>query len=137
MKRKVRLLIVDDDPRVRELAEFAARQTDLFDPVLTAGDGQTALEFLSHSSDAELPQVVLTDLMMPRIDGLELARRIRENSRWHDIMVAGFSSSQQPEDEEAALAAGCRVFFPKPLGLSQLGTMMRSIAELAGAGVVA
>lgn len=131
-KAELSLLIVDDDARIRELAEYAAHRTGLFSRVATATDGHAALEWLAGIGADERPSVILTDLSMPRLDGLDFVKRVQEEAAWRDIPVAMFSSSNRPNDEALALAAGCRVFFPKPPGLETLITIMGVIAELAG-----
>lgn len=130
MTHKPKLLIVDDDAKVRELAEFAAHRTDLFEHVATSVDGLAAFEWLSACADAELPDVILTDLSMPRLNGLDLTRRLRETQRLRDIPVAMFSSSNHPDDEEQARAAGCRQFFVKPAGVTDLEHILATVAAL-------
>lgn len=130
MKQNLRLLIVDDDARVRELAAFAAQGA--FQTVTTATDGASALEWLSHCPENELPDAVLTDLNMPRIDGVELARRLHEHPRWREIAVVMFSSTTPPDEDPLPL--GCRAFFMKPLGMADLTHLMTTVAELAESG---
>lgn len=132
MKQKLRLLIVDDDARMRELAAFAAQRTAVFETVMTAADGAAALEWLSHCAEAELPEAILTDLNMPRINGVELARRLHEHPRWREIPLAMFSSTAPADTDPAAL--GCRAFFMKPIELAELTQMMAAVAELADSG---
>lgn len=132
MKSKLRLLIVDDDARMRELATFAAQRATVFETVRTAADGAAALEWLSQCGEAELPDAILTDLNMPRVNGVELARRLHEHPRWREIPVAMFSSSTPPDEDPLAL--GCRAFFMKPVDLADLTQLMTSVAELADSG---
>jgi CheY-like chemotaxis protein len=119
-------LIVDDDPRVRELAEFAAKTAGVFSTVEVASDGASALERL-RARDGDLPDAILTDLSMPRVDGLDLVRELQRDPRTRKIPVVMFSSSNLPNDHERALAAGCRAFFVKPPSLHGLTNLLRSV----------
>jgi CheY-like chemotaxis protein len=128
------ILIVDDDPRIRELAEFAARNSGAFAAVQQAENGEHALAILRRSAAGEnghgLPDIILTDLSMPGIDGFELIEHLKHDMLTRDIPVVMFSSSGLPHDRERALAAGCLAFFEKPAGLSSLTGMMSSIGSL-------
>lgn len=128
-----RLLIVDDDSRIRELAEFAARTSGEFGPVSLAGDGEEALEMLRFEQGTHpetLPDLILTDLSMPRVNGFDLVARLQEDPSTRDIPIVMFSSSGLPYDRERALAAGCRAFFEKPATLTGLVSLLRTIADL-------
>lgn len=126
-----RILIVDDDVRVRDLAVFAARRSELFSDVATAGDGTEATRMIWHlgrnDERAGLPDVVLTDLSMPGMDGLQFTRALKAHPQTRSIPVFMFSSSGHPNDREQALAAGCDEFFEKPISLDGLVGLMRAI----------
>jgi CheY-like chemotaxis protein len=123
------LLIVDDDPRIRELAEHAARTSRRFGLIRLAENGEDALRQLG--ADARLPDVILTDLSMPGIDGFELVATLKGRPETKHIPVVMFSSSGLLDDQEHALAAGCEAFFPKPTTLGGLGEILASVAAIA------
>ncbi|HVS51660.1 MAG TPA: response regulator [Opitutaceae bacterium] len=126
-----KILIVDDDVRLRELAEFAARKSGLFTSVLLASNGVIALRLvheLAGKRAPQLPDVVLTDLSMPEMDGLQLTRALKTDPITHDLPIFMFSSSGRPNDRELALAAGCREFFEKPLTIDGLAAIMQTMA---------
>ncbi len=127
------LLLVEDDPRLREVVEYAARRTGRFDTVHAVPNGAAALDWLATREPHSLPSAILTDLSMPEVDGLELMARIRADPGLRDIPTVMFSSSNRPNDEADALAAGCRAFFTKPLSLASLAEIVDTVAELAGA----
>src|SRR5689334_16116000 len=105
------LLIVDDDPRILELAEHAARQAGYFRVVRTAENGSDALRQLESNGH---PDVILTDLSMPQMDGFELVQTLRKQEDTKRIPVVMYSSSGVLYDQQHALAAGCEAFFQKP-----------------------
>lgn len=98
--RTVRVLIVDDDPYFRlALATMLAADETLEFIVTEAGDGQAALDSVA----AHQPDLVVLDLEMPRMDGLDLARAIRQRwPRLRLVMMTAFDSSQTRERAEQA-----------------------------------
>src|SRR4051812_24388698 len=99
------LLIVDDDPRIRELAEHAARASRRFNAIRLAENGEDALRQLG--ADPRLPDVILTDLSMPGMNGFELVAALKSRRETKQVPVVMFSSSGLLGDQEQALAAGC------------------------------
>jgi CheY-like chemotaxis protein len=72
------------------------------------------------------PDLILTDLMMPEIDGLSLVRRLRETPSWAEIPVVMVSAHSEPEIQESAMAAGADGFIAKPFSASELRATVRS-----------
>lgn len=129
---KVSLLIVEDDANLRYLLETAARRAGLFEPVISAKDGQAALEILQASAGTELPAMIVTDLSMPRMTGLELLRALKSDLRTRSIPVAIITSSDLPNDRDLALEAGACSFVHKPYGLDALARALVAIRECCG-----
>lgn len=123
------LLIVDDDSRIRELAEHVASRSGFFRSVTTAANGRDALQKL-FGGDA-LPEVILTDLSMPEIDGFELVQTLKNLPMTRHIPVCMFSSSGVLYDQQHALDVGCAAFFPKPVTVPGLLDVLKSVAETA------
>ena len=124
---KVPLLIVEDDANVRVLLEAAAQRSQLFEPIMQAADGQAAFEMLHLLSTAELPGLIVSDLSMPRMSGLELLRSIKADERLRHINVGIITSSDVPNDRELAMAGGACSFVHKPHGLETLVRALISI----------
>jgi two-component system, response regulator len=115
--RALRVLLVEDDQDHAFLVRRAL--ADLADVAVTvevAGDGEQALERLARGRFAPggLPQLVLLDLKMPRMDGLEVLRRIRADEAARELPVVVLTSSENQEDREEALRAGATWFVCKP-----------------------
>jgi CheY-like chemotaxis protein len=119
------ILIVEDDPEIRELADYAARKTG-FGLVLLAGDGVAALDALRDLSPSRRI-VVLTDLAMPRMNGHELVAALKSDPSTAELPVFMFTSSGSSSDREVALAAGCRAYFDKPTSMDALMAIMAEI----------
>ena len=129
---QVSLLIVEDDANLRYLLETAARRTGLFDPVVSAKDGQAALEILQTSAETDMPAMIVTDLSMPRMTGLELLRALKSELRTRSIPVAVITSSDLPNDRDLALEAGACSFVRKPYGLDALASALVAMRESCG-----
>lgn len=121
------LLIVDDDPRILELAEHAARESGRFEAVVTAEHGRDALAKVFAAP--RRPDLILTDLSMPQMDGFELVQTLKELSATKDIPVFMFSSSGVLYDQQRALEVGCAAFFPKPATLADLRSLMENLGQ--------
>ena len=124
-----RLLVVDDAWTVRmtmkQLLEDAGYQVD------TAHNGNAALERLRQA----LPDLVLTDLEMPEMNGLELARRMRDLPAWRDIPLVMITSRSANKHREAAHAAGVQLYLTKPYRdadlLAHIGQMLAAAPKRA------
>jgi CheY-like chemotaxis protein len=134
---KVRLLIVEDDANIRFLLETAAQRSDRFEAITATVDGQAALDLLRASDASSLPSLIVSDLSMPRMTGLELLRRVKSDRRMRTIPVAIITSSDAPKDRDLALGAGACSFVHKPCGVDALTralvTIVDSCGEAAGA----
>ncbi len=106
--RSIRILIVEDYADARELyVEFL---TGLGHDVVTAGDGLQAL----HAAQAVLPEIIVLDINLPKLDGLSVLRRLRADPRLDQIPVLTLSAAMDEYDEEA-LEAGAARTLHKPL----------------------
>ena len=105
----IRLLIADDIDAIREnIKSFLSKQPDI-EVVGEAKDGVTAVELAKKLS----PDVVLMDINMPKMNGIEATRRIKENHRHIPIIIQ--TAFTQPKDRQNAQKAGCDGFISKPI----------------------
>jgi len=110
------VLLVDDNTAARALAGTALRRMGC--RMLLAGNGEKALQILE--SGAPPVDVVVTDLDMPGMDGLELLRRIKQSGKHKHVPVIFWSGHVDPEAQERAASCGCSLFLPKPIDLDIL-----------------
>jgi two-component system KDP operon response regulator KdpE len=108
---QVRILIVDDEPQIRRFLKTTL-ETHGYDVTL-AEHGRAALEQIT----AWRPDVVLLDLGLPEIDGLEVTRRVRE---WSDVPIIVLSVRDREADKVAALNLGADDYLTKPFGTGEL-----------------
>ncbi|MEU7524844.1 response regulator transcription factor [Saccharothrix sp. NPDC042600] len=121
----MRILVVDDDRAVRESLrrslQFNGYQVDL------AGDGQQALEAVV----AQRPDAMVLDVMMPRLDGLEVCRRLR--STGDDLPILVLTARDAVSDRVSGLDAGADDYLPKPFALEELLARLRALLRRAAA----
>ncbi|MCT2583688.1 response regulator transcription factor [Actinophytocola gossypii] len=120
------LLLVEDDARIREALRLALGDEGY--DVVEAATGEQALTRLA---DEPLPDVVLLDLMLPGIDGLEVCARIREQGDLPIIMVTARTA---PHEVIAGLEAGADDYVTKPVDAGELGARIRALLRRARAG---
>jgi CheY-like chemotaxis protein len=104
-----RVLIVDDNPTNLKLVAYLVRSQG--HDVDTAGDADTALAAIR----AHKPAVILMDLQLPGVDGLELTRRIKNDAATRDIAIIAVTAYAMKGDRERALQAGCDDYVSKPI----------------------
>lgn len=115
------LLLVEDNPQDLELALRALRKANLATWVHVARDGAEALEFVFckglHATRriADVPRVILLDLKLPKVDGIEVLRRIRSDARTKLIPVVVLTSSNMPSDLVATYQLGVNSYVVKPI----------------------
>jgi CheY-like chemotaxis protein len=115
------ILLVDDD---QTLLEVLATLLDLEEfRVTTAGDGASALDAV----DRQRPDVVVCDVAMPGLDGLEVCRRLKAAPQTASVPVILLTARGGPRDREEGLAAGCDAYLTKPFSPLELIALIRSV----------
>ena len=121
----MRILVVDDDRAVRESLrrslQFNGYQVDL------AGDGQQAMDSVTQ----QRPDAMVLDVMMPRLDGLEVCRRLRGTG--DDLPILVLTARDAVSDRVAGLDAGADDYLPKPFALEELLARLRALLRRASA----
>lgn len=115
------ILLVEDDRDDEELTLRALRRSNISNEVVVAHDGQEALDllfggerFLDGEMD-QLPAVVLLDLKLPKVNGIEVLRKIRSDARTRRLPVVVLSSSRLERDRDAVYDLGANSFITKPV----------------------
>jgi two-component system response regulator len=119
------ILLVEDNPRDEELTLLALSKSRIGDDVLVARDGVEALDYLfardKHSGrdPNELPTLLLLDLKLPKLDGIEVLRQVRANDRTKLLPVVILTSSAEEEDRLAGYATGANSYVKKPVDFKE------------------
>ena len=129
----VEILLVEDNPRDVELTLRALKKHNLANHVHVVKDGEEALEFLFANGIYEgrnvenLPRVIFLDLKLPKIDGLEVLRKVKSDERTKMVPVVVMTSSQEEQDMVESYRFGVNSYIVKPVDFEKF---MKSVAEL-------
>jgi two-component system response regulator len=127
------ILLVEDDPDDEELTRLAMREADVGNELRVVRDGAEALDFLfcegAHEGrpGGDLPQVVLLDLNLPKVPGLSVLKRIREDPRTALLPVVVLTSSQAEDDVLRSYRHGANSFVRKPVDFDEFRVAAREI----------
>lgn len=136
-----RILLVEDDPRDVELTLEALGDNHLASEVVVARDGEEALNFLYRRGPfagrpVGLPAVVLLDIKMPKVDGIEVIRRLKADEAMRTVPVVVLTSSREARDLQTCYQLGVNAYVVKPVefrdfveSVKQLGTFWAQINE--------
>jgi DNA-binding response OmpR family regulator len=127
-----RILLVEDDPKDTELTMTALEEYHLSNEVVIAADGEEALDYLYYRGKfqgrgGENPAVMLLDLKLPKIDGLEVLERIKSDDKLKMIPVVVLTSSREERDMVASYRLGVNAYVVKPVDFHEF---VNAIKEL-------
>jgi CheY-like chemotaxis protein len=118
-----KILIVDDETEILGRLSGLLRSSGW--DVITATNGQDALESVKTSR----PEAIVLDMMMPEVDGFQLARTLKSNPEFQNIPILAATSLCGRGDRERCLAAGCDDYVAKPFTLQQLQQRLTTLIE--------
>jgi CheY-like chemotaxis protein len=124
----VPVLVVDDNPTNLKLLSYVLAKGGY--EVQTAADAPSALAALN----ARRPRLILMDLQLPGLDGLELSRSLKADPATRDIVIVAVTAYAMKGDEERALAAGCNGYVAKPIDTRTFPSLIAGF--LSGAGAI-
>ena len=123
-----KIIIVEDEPDTAEM--FAEMMRLSGHQVLKSYGGTPAIALISH----EVPDVVVLDVMMPDLSGLEVLRFMRRDPRLESIPVIVVSAKSLPSDIKDGLDAGANIYLTKPVAFQDLNAAVRQVLETAAVG---
>ena len=130
MNEKI-ILLVEDNPRDEELALRALRKNNIKNEVVVARDGEEALDYLfgmgtyAGRNTADTPTVILLDVKLPKIDGLEVLRRLRADERTKLLPVVILTSSREDRDRLEGYTSGANSYVRKPIEFNEFAEAVR------------
>lgn len=129
---EVEILLVEDDPHDVELTLRALKRVNLTNRIHVVRDGVEALDFLfsrrtyAEREGADMPKVVLLDLKLPKLDGLDVLAQIRQDERTRLMPVVVLTSSREAPDIQRSYALGVNSYIVKPV---EFETFVRAVSE--------
>jgi two-component system response regulator len=132
MSKKI-ILLVEDNPDDELLAIRALKKNNISNKVVVVRDGVEALDYLfgtgAHAGRdmSEMPQIILLDLKLPKIDGLEVLRRLRSDERTKLLPVVVLTSSREEQDLTESYSLGANSYIRKPVNFAQFTEAIRQL----------
>lgn len=120
------ILLVEDDPDHELLTIRALRKSNIANDIRIARDGEEAIDLL-FGENALSPQVILLDLKLPKIDGLEVLRRIRESEATRLLPVVVLTSSDEERDVVRSYQLGVNSYIRKPVNFNDFAEATRQL----------
>ena len=127
----VEILVVEDDPNDQELILRVLKKHNMANRLVLLKDGAEALEFLLPKGrsvrEEEKPKVILLDLKLPKVDGLEVLRRVKADERTKSIPVVILTSSREDRDLVAAYDLGVNSYVTKPIRFDEFAKVVSEL----------
>jgi DNA-binding response OmpR family regulator len=127
------ILLVEDNPNDVILTERALKKSHILNKLIVAKDGAEALDYIFGSGNyvgrdtAIMPEVILLDLKLPKIDGLEVLKRIRSDKRTNILPVVILTSSKEEKDLINGYTLGANSYIRKPVNFNQFVEAIRQL----------
>jgi two-component system response regulator len=127
------ILLVEDNPEDVFMTERALKKANILNRIVVARDGQEAIEYLFGTGKYagrdinDKPQIVLLDLNMPKIGGLDVLRRIRADERTSLLPVVMLTTSGEDKDRIGSYNLGCNSYVRKPVDFEQFSQAVREL----------
>jgi len=133
--RAVEIVIVEDNPSDAELITRVLKKLGLAEKSILLKDGVEALDFLlgqgtvAGRSGNGVPKVILLDLKLPRVDGIEVLRRLKSDERTREIPVVALTSSTEQRDLKAAYELGVNSYVTKPIAFAKFAEIVADLGK--------
>ena len=124
------ILLVEDNPMDVDLTLEAFKEHGVVNPIHVCRDGEEAVQYMSThdaSMNALLPALVLLDLRLPKVDGIDVLRHARNTEVWKQVPIVILTTSRQSDDIEAAYRLGANSYIVKPVDFAAFAAVVKSI----------
>lgn len=129
----VDILLVEDNPHDAELTIRELRKNNLSNNLFHVTDGEEALEFIfatgryANSSEVHRPKMVLMDIQMPKVNGIEVLKRIKEDERTKTLPVVMLTSSKEDPDIRRCYELGANSYIVKPVNFESFAQSIKNL----------
>jgi len=117
------ILVVEDEEEIQELVRYNLRNDGY--GVVCAGTGEDALK----QARANAPDLIVLDLMLPGLDGLEVCRKLKEDPKTREIAIVMLTAKSADEDKQQGMEAGANLFLPKPISPQRLIQLVDEVVQ--------
>jgi len=127
------IMLVEDNPDDEDLTLRALKRASVLNPVTVAHDGAEALEYLfpagsaDDAADVPLPGLILLDLKLPKVSGLEVLKSVKSDPRTQAVPVVVMTSSREQRDMVEGYRLGVNSYIQKPIDFNQFQTIIRDL----------
>ena len=124
------ILVIEDNDMDLDLCLQAFKEHNMTNPVLTCRDGEEALQFIdAHTSpsDPEFPLLVLLDLRLPKVDGVEVLRHARQKPMWKQVPFIVLTTSHENSDIGTSYELGANSYIVKPVDFGSFSAVVKNI----------
>lgn len=127
------ILLIEDNPYDEELTIAAFKENNIQNEIVVARDGEEALEYMFGTGKYEgrnvhdLPQLILLDLKLPKVDGLDVLQQLRADERTRLAPVVILTSSKEQEDRMQGYSLGCNAYIRKPVDFVQFAEAVKAV----------
>jgi len=134
MDKLGRILMVEDDPKDVELTLTALEDYNLANEVVVVGDGEKALDYLYYRGEFQMrsgenPAVMLLDLKLPKVDGLEVLKQVKSDERLKLIPIVVLTSSKEERDMVASYKYGVNAYVVKPVDFHEFVNAIKELGS--------
>lgn len=129
MKAPIKILLIEDDPDDVELLQDFLNDSDIFYEMNVINDGALVSDYLK--TNADLPDVIVLDLNLPRVHGKEILKEIKFRSSYSEVPLLILTTSSSREDMEYSYQYGAKKFLRKPTNMEGIKMTVTTIIELA------
>ena len=130
--REVVILVAEDDAGHARLIEKNLTRAGLFNPILRFDNGQAVLDFLFRRGTgpqraAEMPYLLLLDIRMPQVDGIEVLRQLKQDAELRKIPVIILTTTDDPREVERCHTIGCSSYIVKPVDYNKFAEAIKGL----------
>ena len=132
MNQEVTLLLAEDDDGHADLIEELLREVGVKNPLVRFRDGQEVLDYLQGSKggaslESGHPYLLLLDIRMPRVSGVEVLRQVKAHPLWKEIPVIMLTTTDDPQEIQNCYEYGCNCYITKPVEFVRFATVLRQL----------
>ncbi len=125
--RKMTILVAEDDPGHAELIKAELLESGVRNEIIRFADGAEAWEFISNRRNPESNYLLLLDIRMPCMDGIELLSRIKASEELRTMPVIMISTTDDPPEIKKCYGLGCNVYITKPISYNKLSETLKRL----------